>query len=94
MNLTIRKSKLVASLCAAFALALAAVPAGATAQEQEAMSQEQQYAYTCGHLGTPCDGAEPRRSARRSCRRTRGSRSRSAQRRARSCSARRARARS
>jgi hypothetical protein len=60
--------KLTASICTVAALALAAVPA-ASAQEQEAMSPEQQYAYTCGHLGTPCDdgeAAKPKR-AKRSC---------------------------
>lgn len=58
--------KLIAPLAAAAVLAIAGVP---TASAQEAMSPDQQYAYTCGHLGSSCDGdeaAKPRR-AKRSC---------------------------
>lgn len=70
--------KLIAPLAAAAALALAGVPA-ASAQEQEPLSPEQQYAYTCGHLGGSCDdGASSRpKRARRTCsKRSRGSKSR------------------
>lgn len=59
--------KITASICTAAAIALAGVPA-ASAQEQRAMSPEQQYAYSCGHLGTDCGGerAKPKK-ARRAC---------------------------
>lgn len=96
MNL-IPNNKLAASLCTFVALALAP-PAAASAQEQEAMSPEQQYAYTCGHLGTDCGGedsaqARKPREVRRTCRKSsRGSKTR-ARRSARRCGARRAGAR-
>ena len=70
--------KLIAPLAAAAALALAGVPA-ASAQEQQAMSPELQYAYTCGHLGSSCDDGEsarPKRARRTCSKRTRGSKSR------------------
>lgn len=70
--------KLIAPLAATAALALAGVPA-ASAQEQEAMSPEQQYAYTCGHLGSSCDDgqASKPKKARRTCsKRSRSTKSR------------------
>ena len=86
--------KITASVFAAAALALAGVPA-ASAAEQEAMPPDQQYAYSCGHLGTPCDddtASKPKR-AKRSCgKRSRTQSTRSAKSRRR-CGARRSGAR-
>lgn len=63
------RNRITAMLIATLALG-AAAPA-ASAEEQKALSQEQQYAYNCGHLGTSCgrDDAAPARKnrARRAC---------------------------
>lgn len=74
-NHSYRRNKLTASLFATAVLALAA-PAAASAQEQEALSPEQQYAYTCGHLGQSCDAGDEARPSRRKARRACGMRSR------------------
>ena len=79
--------KITASICTVAAIALAGVP---VAGAQEPMSPDQQYAYSCGHLGTDCgaDQASKPKKARRAC----SKRSRSAKKSHRRC-ARRAGAR-
>ena len=62
------RNRIAATLVATLAMAAAAPAASA---EQEAMSPEQQYAYTCGHLGDDCgvaqEAAKSRKRARRAC---------------------------
>lgn len=74
------RNKFAAALAATLALG-AAAPA-AFAEEQQAMSPEQQYAYTCGHLGTDCGGGEEAAPARKRARKACGTRQRRAAKRA------------
>lgn len=63
------RNRIATTFVAALAVATAAAPAASA--EQRAMSPEQQYAYTCGHLGDDCgvanEAAESRKRARRAC---------------------------
>ncbi|MEX2195720.1 MAG: hypothetical protein WD844_10590 [Thermoleophilaceae bacterium] len=74
------RNRIAATLVATLALG-AAAPA-ASAQEQRAMSPDQQYAYTCGHLGTDCAGEEKATSNRKGTRRACGAKQRRAAKRA------------
>ena len=74
------RNKIAATLAATLAMG-AAAPA-AFAEEQEAMSPEQQYAYTCGHLGTDCAAQEEAAPARKRARKACGTRQRRAAKRA------------
>lgn len=74
------RNRIAVTLVATLALGVAA-PA-ASAGEQKALSQEQQYAYTCGHLGTDCGAEEAAPARKKSARRACGTRQRRAAKRA------------
>lgn len=61
--------KIATTLVATLALGAAAAPA-ASAAEQRAMTPEERYAYSCGHLGTDCSAQSESRSARKRSRRS------------------------
>lgn len=53
---SITRTKTAATLVAMLAIGAAGAPSAAA--EQRALSPDQVYAYTCGHLGTSCFDAE------------------------------------
>lgn len=69
------RNRIAATFVAALALGTAAPAASA---EQRALTPDQQYAYTCGHLGTDCGGEENAAPARKRARRACGAKQRRA----------------